>query len=514
MKPYAERFPETPAPRILTRNNEVRLRIRMQCKALSKTFAPVFKAMRQDKAFAYARMNAVVAQAMTYCVTPVEDLMAKNMTAICKVMPDRPDRDAVTVDYWSNIRDLLPRMMCRALGIIHVKGTEATVSVYRTYADAKRGRRTEINFGRLLKQVQPHLTESERQRMVESYAHMHRPVTVHFVHNDSVTLSQTELADEWMRVYMNPRGFGSCMSSFSADRNHPARFYALPNNGLSLAYLTHNNKPDGDITARCIVNIQRNSLVRVYGDHRLYKALQSEPYFLTERAQHALRNVECVAREYDGRLIAPYVDGIDSLSWDGGDTCVLDDSGGYELNGTDGFASQGDDTTYCECCGDYQESWRVESIPVWTGRSVAYQDICEECRDYRFTECTVQADGTTAYVDGDTYDIAEIENDYFLYCPDLLSQLGYVFVEADDEWYPESVCMHLEYRDEWVHQSDVVALDRPHPETDETQAHRDDTRVIDLPDGTCIRVHEDWDEDEDEDDCDTVTESQTEMAFA
>jgi hypothetical protein len=439
-----------------------RVAIRARNKIDSKDFSKFFKAMREDKRFAAFEFADALKKAG-------RSFQWRYVAQYESVMHGRFMHDG-SID-----------SIAYSLAAAHPALSDKTkIACYPTRADAARGREVVMSAGKFFAAIYPSATNTETQRRAEAYVMHHAPLALFFA----------KTGDEWARVYCRPRGFTSCMGNAhsgwkSSDLHHPVRLYAHPENDLSLAYITHNGKPDGDTVARAIVNTKKMTHSRVYGDARLVSALHDLGY--SDDWDATVKGQVCNAYVHDGSLVAPYIDGnYTSVNWDGhSDTCTIARHGDYECQETSGFAS-GQDRSECEECGDSYNSEEEGAYSEHHGISV-----CEHCANTVFV---------TAYTGRRSHDLVRIDDcvefngDWYLDDSDVLS-LHNIVRTHDSELADMDDCIYLDYLGEYALTDECVRLHVAHG--DDEYALECDTKTITLNGDEKI-VHEEYDGKEDE----------------
>ncbi len=241
-----------------------------------------------------------------------------------KDWPAIKTRDAL--DYYTELKDKVhvvvrstfgtrfAEIMLPVLSLHSIQPAEsdpAKISYFPTQRARESGRRLVMAAGKYFRKYffdAPHvpfpcMAESWVQKASEAWAQAFVPPTVFFKEDDD--------PDGWEWVYSNEQGFHSCMSAGEhTDRGPEAiRSYALEGNGLRLAYLTVDNKPDSNVVARAIVRDvdgEKLGRARVYGDQRLSNALDDLGY---PAKRGLLVGAVIAARECrEGYYYVPYVD--------------------------------------------------------------------------------------------------------------------------------------------------------------------------------------------------------------
>ena len=163
--------------------------------------------------------------------------------------------------------------------------------------------------------------------------------------------NRDEVADKWYLIYQS--GPGTCMKGDSA---FSVRIYAYPGNTLRLAYLTANEKPDGEPIARCIVRDDEMQYLRIYPDDggTLWQDMKNK--LGTAGYKHGnLDGVKLALVKKNGDVVCPYIDcgvaGTQSVSVERRYLICGED--GYDATMTHGLLSDEDDESFiCEACED------------------------------------------------------------------------------------------------------------------------------------------------------------------
>ena len=454
MLPYATRFHD---PRTDRHAGAPALRraphMRLYRANLARKHAALFQAMRLDKRFALVTLG----RALDAYAAPYASVSFNTRACTMANASEQFARD-----------NAIPGMLYQWAGAHRALSDRTKIACYPTMADMQRGREVVMSAGRFFAACFPDETPAQIQQRAENF------------NLDASAVKFATTPDEWAEVYTTARGFRSCMTGFRDDDDHPVRFYAHPGNGLRLAYLA----TDGDTTARCIVNDDTKAYVKVYGDARLGDMLETLGY--SHDADEALDGVTCNARTHsdNGCLIAPYLDAIQSVSWDGRSaTCTISESGDYEADTTNGYV--GDDRQTCAECDErthdddmnYSEHYEMS--------------ICDRCVSRSFTWAITDRRHSTSLVRDD--DVIHIGNSAYLNDPSLLEECGFRLV--NNEWYPEDDVIYLGYLGEDALIADCTRLDVDHG--CDHYALTDDTITITLH-GEELTVHHEYDGDTDE----------------
>lgn len=386
-------------------------------------------------------------------------------------------------------------------------GDPMQLSYWQSADKFHRDVRTTIKPGKYLKKyfgikskdaLFPVLTDADIQKWAEAWELEFKPKPVFFKEDND--------PEGWRWVYSNETGFESCMSAGRNSGRGPeaVRVFAKEGNGLRLAYTTENHKPDGAVTARCIVNEKRKTRGRVYGDARLGMSLAASGYVAESRQ---LDGVEIALVEYDAdHWYLPYID-AGTESGGGSMTVRLNDDKTAMVVGTSGLVdanryetalvpkymldpthrSRGtvihedddeddDDTVRCDDCGAHEHPDDM----YYSERHGL--DICGSCIDdyrrayvSRRTTDWVREDETVMY-DGehylDDYDVLAAHNLY--YC----SHSGDLCHEDDMVLVPGGDLVHITYTTEL----DIAHEDR----YGETYGHCLEGDEVELDDGTTV----------------------------
>jgi hypothetical protein len=461
MKSKSERFADDRNDRMFYfYSAQNRKNVRDQNILVAKKFAPLFKAMREDRRFAACALEYAMIENGIY-----------NSSRFMRAHLDSMSRHSFKQC------DYIPDMLFRLAGAHSAKCDAKKIACYPTRADALRQREVVMSAGKFFAATLPGASPRGIQEMTEKYQEAMTPAVIHFATD----------ADEWESVYVKERGFSSCMGGrhFSGHgNNHPARAYAHDDNDLQLAYLTQNGEPDGETVARAIVNDARKTYVRVYGDSRLKIALHAAGY---SQCDKTLDRQKMTARVSNGRLIAPYIDGdVFNATWDGhSDFFVLCRNGDFECRETDGYASGGNQSE-CEECGDNYDSEQEGAYSDFHNVSV-----CQHCAETVFVNAYVGRRSTDLVREDHC---VEHNGEWYLDDSDVLS--AHNIVRTDDgELADMDDCIFIHALGEYVLADDCVQLSIPHDEDE--WARECDTKTITLHGEEKI-VHEDYDGEEDE----------------
>ncbi len=365
-------------------------------KEQAKAFAPLFKAVRQDKRWA----------APTFFSTLTTKEWFFHRITGCQFTV-RLERELSAAEAKFEYEGL-PKGKWTAAHRATLDPTK--IACYPTLADMRRGREVVMSAGKYFAAVCPDWDAAKVQAKAEAFIECGNPAVVHYA----------ETADEWVSVYRNGHGFRSCMTDYADDEYHPVRFYVYPDNGLKLAYLQCGKS----VVARCIVHTGKKQYVRVYGDSRLKAALAREGYVASGEA---LSGVKCAVTFKDGALVAPYLDGhCDRIQHDKGDDyCTIGDRGNWCAD-TGGVAESRDERPTCECCGDHRDE-----------EEMTYSDrygvmFCDSCANEYWTYAIVRNNRAEDYIRSS--EAVSIDDTMYLSDPDLLQALGFRYYEDTGEW--------------------------------------------------------------------------------
>lgn len=357
------------------------------------------------------------------------------------------------------------------------------VACYPTRRDAERGREVVMTAGRFFAGTTAYKSASEVQKMAEKFV----------LATNAPKLQFATEPNDWVTVYSNGRGFSSCMdgSKFGWN-NHPVRFYAYPDNGLALAYITMPGEPDV-VVARSIVNQERKQYVRVYGDARLKEILEGAGYKHDSFA--ALQHVKCWAKP-DGdsgrRLRAPYLDGVGRIDWDRkSEYCTIDDDGEYDAEDANGFACLEGSNYTCGYCEDNYDEDDVEYTE--------YHDeyICDSCASNYYTRAIINVHGTRALVRDTDDGLINMPDGESYIATDAVCDKYDLVCDIDGDWQYRDDCIFLHYCGEYVRVEDCIRLDIEHETRygqDEYAASNDTMEFVHR--GKTYVVHEDFDKDQ------------------
>lgn len=284
-------------------------------------------------------------------------------------------------------------------------------------------------------------------------------------------------------VYSVQEGPHSCMrwGNFNRDTDtHPYEAYH-PDYGWRAAVRLDGS---GIITARCLININSKTFVRSYtrkngeyshSDEAIEVWLRDQG-FTKAYSWTGCKLARITTDRYKDDFWAPYIDGDCKYVSDMGDHLLIDSSGDYECDRTDGHASSASSHT-CDSCGD-----RVHEDDLY---SIGYHG------DEHVGACCLDAyayvsgrNGCEYYIPRD--DAVYVDSQETWYDPEYLSR--YDIVELDNGDYEHiDNAVHLEYRDIWVEMDDDCVVYCDHSSTYE---HVDD--CVQLENGNWALEDDAW----------------------
>jgi hypothetical protein len=295
-------------------------------------------------------------------------------------------------------------------------------------------------------------------------------------------VNRFELWDTVKKIVQSVQdGPQSCMrwNNFDpANDTHPNEVYA-PGYGWRAAVRIDSS---GTITARCLVNTESMTFVRSYtrkdgqyshSDEAIEVWLRDKGF--TKACDWAgLKLARITTDRRDDDFWAPYLDGDCKTVEDYGDHLLIDGSGDYEFDRTDGRADGASSCT-CEDCG--------QRVPEDEVRSIGYHG------DRQVGECCI---GDYVYVHGrggDQYyiyygDAIQVNDEY--YDPDYLDRHGIVQLD-DGDYAHRDDAVYLEQRDIWVSNDDECWV---HCTSSCSTEHIDD--CVELADGDWALDSDAW----------------------
>jgi hypothetical protein len=339
------------------------------------------------------------------------------------------------------------------LHMVHVSEDDPSLIAYSpSYAYLKANRYIKTKPGKYLTKFFSNRFDESRIRTLANQ---------HIMATRPLEMKLATTPDDWEWVYEHGRGFSSCMvydhpSSRYLDpsckgENHPVRAYACKHedNHLALAYLLDDpTSPNAAVIARTIVNTKTMTYTRLYGDDRMHDVLTKAGY--TRNAHKTMNGQVITAKKLGSAYIAPYLDS-GTVEWlDGEEDC------GYFIITEDGTSTSASGlvdinncSTQCRECGDHMD----EEDMTYVEEDDGY--VCEYCLDryyvYAYTRRYEEwcRRGDCVEVGGTWYHTDYISN--------------HDIVQTDDgEYYHMDDCYYLEYLNDYVHESEVDYLDRPH----------------------------------------------------
>lgn len=276
---------------------------------------------------------------------------------------------------------------------------------------------------------------ANKQRAIKS------PVELKFVGNDDPL--------GWVWVYENSTP--SCMRYNRSNRYinfelngdlHPVTVYAHAENNLALAYIMlpgevedrrRNCREDESVVgARAIVNTQRKTYLRIYGEDDVQHTVMKEALARAgyTQSQDTLQHEKLRYVEVNDGYLCPYLDGhYTNVTVRSGHLLV--GSGGMSARETQGFvceAADDDDSYLCSYCDEHytEGGGYVASVGAW---------VCDECMHFSFV-AAVGWCGNAELHHNDSDRIVYCEYNDRYYVIDYLANNGMGMTEGGDV-YPE-----------------------------------------------------------------------------
>ena len=212
---------------------------------------------------------------------------------------------------------------------------DLTVNVFLTQRDFIVGKKTSLRFGKYLVKT-GQFTEDEANSIANRFKSAVRTA-------DDVHLCFAEGADAIEAVYEH--GPHSCMAGASNrfyGHCHPARVYDSPDIKVAYVMLA------GRIVARTVCNAVDKEYSVIYGNAEMLELLLEKAGYTPGGIQDCrIRRIE--DDKCPDTYVMPYIDGADSVSIFDHQYFVVDDSGEYSCNETEGLSNS---AGYgCEHCG-------------------------------------------------------------------------------------------------------------------------------------------------------------------
>lgn len=288
-------------------------------------------------------------------------------------------------------------------------------------------RQVVTTVGRYLKKFTTGLSDEQIRHWSDVHRSYYGPPVVRFALG----------ADDIQHVYH--KGPRSCMGgeehppeSFSGE--YPCRIYDGPD--TAVAYL----EQDGRVTARTIVRLDRTPMtfIRLYGDATLLRA-RLERLGFEEDEELSLDGVRLrLSRDGRGRVVAPYLDGMQTVDSSDEDWLVVG-RGGDTAGCTDGFTNRAN-LTICSHCED-------EIDPEVTTSAWDDSPICDDCANEYYVYAYCDHRGNEGYVCED--DVAEVKGVWYRAHPDVLESHNIVKNAGGEYRHIDDVVedVHGEYLD-------------------------------------------------------------------
>ena len=312
--------------------------------------------------------------------------------------------------------------------------------------------------GKFLRKFFPELGEKEITRWARKWAEDLARKPLHFA----------DTPEECARVY--EEGPNSCMSGDMSDRSaHPASIYGGPD--TRVAYLTDDDTPEGQPTARAVVHAERKVYASPYGDTWAINGALSRGGFLPQGGENGdFDGARMLLIRADYAIVCPWLDTSPHTVTPKGDFLVISRRGEYDACNTSGFingitcdrcectvdedeSSCVDDEQWCQSCYEEHAFWceRCEETGTYdncrtvvTGPRGEEANYCEYCADNCASQCHScekhfsDNDCTMAEsADGDAY-CQECAEEKLNYCEHCEKHTDGDTVEVDDETWCKS----------------------------------------------------------------------------
>lgn len=325
-----------------------------------------------------------------------------------------------------------------------------------------------------------------------------------YVESSELKLVPNTDPDGWVWVYEHPSGFSSCMQYDHSSRYldnrlgpdtpyHPVRVYCHPDNHLALAYLGDDYKqfPQGRVYARAIVNTERKTWVRIYGDSRIQHHLERAGYSYDSGDTLKNEKLQKIDLPWGGYAM-PYLDGSCITVDEHCDYFKVLYDGEYDAQNSSGMMDSSGTT--CPCCGDTVDDEDDLTYVEHRGESICQSCLDDRyryaygrrgCRDYYPEDDCVQCESDHEWYvadyasDNDVYE-CEISGNYYIIddlsvpdCGDFEGQ--YVHCDYIHELPDGETCCIERYEDDF---DELVAA---HSDEDEEEETPDEEGTEDFP---------------------------------
>jgi hypothetical protein len=362
---------------------------------------------------------------------------------------------------------------------------QGKISVFMSKKDKDRDRRTALRPGRAFKLMFPHLSDVEVEKVVDAFNRAYPPqdLTLHtgkdeenFVHaykseqsrmqNVQTTCKRKSLANSCMR------------HSFEGQPTHPAAAYA---SGDFLAVWVEDAAKR--IAARCVVYLKEEQPQAgpIYGTSEGAIDLVEE-HLVTLGAEvrgPSWEGARLLNIEYDGGVIAPYLDLEQGLEIAGKYLRITDRNGDYEASTYDGVLYSGG-KYQCYCC-----DCRLDEDDRYTDNDS--DSFCSDCYHDRYAYCDESGEECLRE------DLEEVRytksrwgwETRYVYRPQ-----DYDYVEVDGYWYDIGLVVTTE-------EGDIFLMDNGgYFYCDQSGEYHNDSEAVKARiDGTLYTVYKGWAED-------------------
>lgn len=211
----------------------------------------------------------------------------------------------------------------------------------------------------------------------------------------------------WEEVYTT--GPNSCMSDSSDDYDtwdgiHPvcvysSSYYGAGDNSLALLI---SRDDDGEITGRGILNLQRNSIVRWYGDAVAERVLLRNGVKVDDRSAMKGSWLALITNSRGTKFIRPYVDGDHGQGEVQGNRVVIG-RGGLDLQCTSGAEYLGE-TQYCIDTEEREDEDCCEYQPI-QGNYIS--NSCDDWRCPVIGEYSSGSDRSWMHIHGELVEVSD-----------------------------------------------------------------------------------------------------------
>lgn len=409
-------------------------------KMIGASVSSVLKEQQRDELLRIARINNAVTSMFGGTIDAADRIVSEKYGANVRALVMYNHKSSWIPPVWLDESWYQSSPYCFYHDVHQSEDDPTQIAYNRSVDGIKRNIQTRTRPGKYLTQFFSNvLSESDIKYWAERQVAAATCVAeLKFIENDD--------PDGWVEVYEN--GPQSCMRG-----SRSVKVYALPGNGLRLAYL----EADDQIVARSIVVDATNDdkvkgWVRIYSTEQRWETSMLQMLIAAGYDTRTNMNgvkIKLIDAGHRG-FVCPYIDygegGEQTVSADESKGVLIIGGGDWEATCTDGYVNGGYECDECGADGlDEDDVTYVESTE---------QNLCSDCLDNHFTYAYGSREWKNYYPEGECI---YCESDSEWYHQDHYAKHDIMYVESRDAYYhiDDCVCCDVGKREgEWVHIND------------------------------------------------------------